>query len=184
MSFIDNYAKSILGGAGYLKQIANEILNGNKMVYTAQASETPKVINIKDRNLNLTQDDLEEAKHVIFGEVSNRAPELQAMETKMILNTALNRMKEYEARGTPKTLTEVLQQKNQYQAYTPDKATSQYFMSKHDTLDELSRKKRQVVEDTLNSVQAGDFADDTKGMVYYVHNNDGSITLKPGKLFK
>lgn len=184
MSFIQDYAKTMLGGAGYLKDIASEIMNGNKATYVKQYAPAPTAYQIKDRNLSVTPQDLEEAKHVIFGEVSNHGPEFQTAETKMILNTALNRMKEYEARGTPKTLTEVLQQRNQYQAYRPKEPTSQYFMSKQDTLDELSRKKRQVVEDTLNTVQAGNFADDTKGMVYYVHNQDGSITLKPGKLFK
>lgn len=143
--------------------------------------ELPKSYAISDRGVNVTDQDLEEAKKILFAEVSNRKPERQQFESKIILNTALNRMKQYQEKGTPKTLTQVLQEPNQYQGYN----SPQYKLAAASTtMDVPSMKKIKVIEGVLADIRNNGLADSTNGSVFYSHKPDGSIWLKAGPLFK
>lgn len=141
---------------------------------------TPKkTYSIADRGLSIDDTDLEEARKILFSEISNRAPERQMFESKIILNTALNRMKQYAERGTPKTLSEVLKEPNQYQGYN----SKQYQLAAAGTLDTLAQKKMATVEGVLADIRANGLKDDINGSVFYIHKPDGSIWLKSGPLF-
>lgn len=135
--------------------------------------------------MKITQDDLNEAANVLYGEISNRSPERQAFEVRHITNTALNRMKE---RG--KTLTEIFQQPYQYQGYAPHGITvkggkvveSQYQKAKAGKMTEDDKKKLKVIMDALEPLKSGKFDDTTGGAMFYVHASDGTMWL--GKTIK
>lgn len=145
------------------------------------ATSTPRTYNIKDRGVDISDDDLSEAQKILFSEVSNRTPDRQAFESKIILNTALNRMKQHKDRGTPKTLTQILQEPNQYQGYN----SPQYKVaSATSTMDAPSKKKMAQIESVLAEIRANGLADNTNGSAFYTHKKDGSIWLKSGPLFQ
>lgn len=144
------------------------------------APPPPKTYQIHDRGVSLTDDDLEEARKILFSEISNRAPDKQVFESKIILNTALNRMREHAGRKTPKTLKQVLQEPNQYQGYN----SKQYQLAASGKLDALAQKKMATVERVLAELREKGLQDTTDGSVYYVHKPDGTIWLKSGPLFK
>lgn len=141
--------------------------------------DEPKKYSIPDRGVTITDPDLEEAKKILFAEVSNRSPERQGFESKLILNTALNRMKQYQDKGTPKTLTQVLQEPNQYQGY----GSKQYQVASSGKLDAPSAAKMQQIESVLSEIRAKGLSDSTNGSVFYSHKPDGTIWLKNGPLF-
>ena len=143
-------------------------------------ADLPKSYTIHDRGVSISDTDLSEAQKILFAEVSNRKPERQAFESKIILNTAINRMKQHQDRGTPKTLTEVLQEPNQYQGYN----SKQYQLAAAGKLDSLSQKKMQQIEGVLSDIRANGLQDSTNGSVFYIHKKDGSIWLKTGPLFQ
>ena len=116
-----------------------------------------------------------ELRPTMFGEISNRPPEKQELEARVILNTALNRIKEHGKRGTRKTIDDILTQENQYQAY----GGKQYGLYKGGA-DGLDAKKKQqidsVVDKLIQEIESGTFSDNTEGSFYYQHNDDESIT--------
>lgn len=142
--------------------------------------DAPMKFPIKDRNLEVTDEDLEEARKILFSEVSNRSPERQAFEARIIANTALNRMAQYAERGTPKTLSEVLREPNQYQGL----GTPQYELAASGNMDYPSKKKMEVIEAIIEEIKNKGLEDNTDGSVFYIHEPDGAIKLKEGKLFK
>lgn len=146
-------------------------------VKTAQASELPSVY-IRDNEIKPT--DLSEARAVLFGEISNRNPEKQALEAQTILNTAFNRMDEYRKHGTPKTLMEVLQMPNQYQAYK-GKEYTRYKSGKTGLGD---KQKEEAIDKVLAQVRDGTFQNNIGNSVSYTHAKDGRIIVNNKQLFK
>lgn len=140
----------------------------------------PEVPTFFIRSNAVSHNDLEEAKAILFGEISNRSPEKQRLEAQTILNTAFNRMDEYAKRGTPKTLTEVLQMPNQYQAY----GGKQYKLFKSGGTGELDKGKIEAIDSILGQVKNGDFQNNVGGSVFYKHTKDGRIIPDDRQLFK
>ena len=138
------------------------------------------------RGIKVTDDDLDEASHILFNEISNRDPDKQKFEINHVINTALNR-----AIDNPKyfgaTLTQVLQKPFQYQGYSPEGMIakggkvieSQYQKIKSGILDAPSKKKLQVIQEALADIKnkAGEFKDTTGGSKFYVHAADGTLWL-------
>lgn len=173
---------TLIGGAGAsgLAAAAVAAAQPTKLSYTRQENPLlPQTYHIPDRGVNITDSDLQEARKILFAEISNRSPERQVFETKIILNTAINRMKQYKERGINKTLTQVLQEPNQYQGY----GSKQYNIATTSKFDPLSKKKMQTIDTALDEIKTTGLPDNTNGSVFYVHNKDGSITLRNGPLF-
>jgi len=143
----------------------------------ASLAPTPAPVqyNLKDRGVQISDDDINSFKPLLYGEVSNRTPDKQALEANVILNTALNRVREYGNKGQKKSLSEVLSMPNQYQAYG-----GKQYQAYHNPPDEVAAaKKRQVdliVENIRNQIKSGKYPDNTQGAYYYVHNPDSTIT--------
>lgn len=143
------------------------------------ATSTPALVRGK---YQVSDADWQEAKHILYGEISDRDIEKQKLEASVILNTALNRMQQYEERtGKPVTLTEVLQMPNQYQAYTPDKADSLYNQSKRGEYKVGGERRIQAIDEVFNQAKSGQLQDNTNGAVFYIHNPDGTITYDDTK---
>lgn len=127
---------------------------------------------------------------IVYGEVSNRPPEKQELESRVILNTALNRIQEWKSyRGETKSLKDVLTEPNQYQAYQPNDPKSQYALYTSGGGNTLEQKKRETVDGIVNKLvdelKSGKFNDNTGGAYYYMHNEDGSIQVDNSRqLFK
>jgi len=144
--------------------------------------EKPKpVYSLKDRGVDLDENDMGELRNVLYAEISNRDPEKQKMESRAIVNTALNRIPQYKEKGKTLRLSDVLREKNQYQGYNPDDPKSQYMVAKSG---KGNAKKLAAIDEVLNEIKGGEFKDTTDGKVFYVHEDDGRITLKDGKLYQ
>ncbi len=136
----------------------------------------PGQYNLKNRGVAVSDSDIEAFKPLLYGEVSNRTPDKQALEANVILNTALNRVKAYGERGQKKTLSDVLAMPNQYQAY----GGPQYKMYANPT-DPVALAKKKQIDDIVNGIhsqiKAGQYDDNTQGAYYYVHDpKTGAIT--------
>lgn len=147
-------------------------------------TEDQKNYQIKNRNVEISSEDLRAAAPIIFAEISNRTLDKAELETRVILNTAINRMNEYREKGKDFTLKEILEMPNQYQGF----GSKEY--EKHNNPNSLflDKKKKKLVEDLLKKIekefQQGIFEDNTGGAVYYIHKSNGEIRTSPGKLFK
>lgn len=145
-----------------------------------------ETIAIPDRNIQISTSSIDDiVKPILFGELSNRPIEKKELEVRVILNTALNRIKQLKDKGKEVSLEEVLTAPNQYQAYDGE----QYNNYISDELDSLGIKKKEeldvIMEKVLNELKAGTFKDNTRGAVFYVHEEDGRITFdSTKKLFK
>lgn len=165
-----------------VKQMAYTSLGAVKDLFmpkTAYADTIPQK-KYSIRNNDVSESDLQEAKAIIFGEVSNRTPEKQKLEAQTILNTAFNRMDEYRKKGKEMTLTQVLQMPNQYQAYKKPL----YNRFKSGKFEELDKQKLDAIESALNDVRGGNFINNIGGDVSYTHLADGRIKTNSKKLFK
>lgn len=143
--------------------------------YVAPVQPAVDEYHIKDRDVRITANDLKAIAPVIYGEVSNRPPDKQALEANVIMNTAINRMKEYAANGQPKTLTQVISMPNQYQAYGGEQ-----YQNYHNPPDPMAKTKRQQVDSIVDGMgeqmKQGKYVDNTQGSYYYSHDKSGKIT--------
>ncbi len=167
-SFVDNVPKYV------------DLFGGGKV----EAAAKPDVPTYWIRNNGISHNDLEEAKAVLFGEISNRDPMKQQLEAQTILNTAFNRMDEYNQkkfRGKDNwTLTDVLQEPNQYQAYRGN----QYNKYKSGNIETLDRPKLKAIDGVLSQIKNGKFQDNIGDSTRYSHRSDGRIIATDEPLFK
>jgi len=160
--------------------IKNKIKDLGTVTYVAEPTK-PQTYNI--RGINVTNDDLEEAKRIAASEVSNREGKI-GFETQNMVNTAINR-----ALANPKkyqgSLTKVLQEPAQYQGYAPEGMNvkkgkvieSQYQKIKKGNIDEPTRQKLQTISNALEEMKSGKSKDITEGKQFYVHASDGTMWL-------
>ncbi len=139
---------------------------------TGVTPTAPRPVNRYDlagRGVQVSDSDMAAFRPLLYGEVSNRAPDRQALEANVIFNTALNRVKAYGDRGQSKTLADVLAMPNQYQAY----GGPQYRAYSNPT-DPASLAKKRQVDEIVNAiheqVKSGKYDDNTKGAYYYAHD--------------
>lgn len=146
--------------------------------------QTPiKKYYLKDRGIEITDDELNSLRPIIYGEVSNRDINKKKLEANVIVNTILNRAKEYALRGTPKKLSEIVAMPNQYQAY----GGNQYKQYASPTDVVALQKKREVdsiLDEIYNQIKSDKYQDFTKGAVFYTHKPTGEIIYNREKLFK
>ena len=116
----------------------------------------------------LREKDIQELEAILYGEISNRAPDKQRLESRTIVGTVLNRMGE---KGVP--MLDILQEPNQYQAYQENEY-NQYKKGNRNP------RRAQVVKEIINEIKKGDLSNpqyDAYGAFYYKHNPDGSIRV-------
>ena len=153
--------------------------------YERILTENPEQnIKVGGRGVEISPQDIDVLRPLIYGEISNRPEEKKELEARVILNTALNRMQEFIKAGKPKTLAEILSMPNQYQAFEGEQYQNYSTTSK--SLD-VEKKKQvdEIIDRILEEIKKGEFKDNTNKAFYYIHNKDGSITyddIKP--LFK
>lgn len=170
-----------LKSLGTLEVVNTAAAQQSQQPAQALAAEPPKQ-NLVRGEFNVSDADWQEAKHVLYGEISDREGGKQKLEAQVILNTALNRMKQYQEKtGKPVTLTEVLQKPNQYQAYAPDKPDSLYSQSKRGEYAPGGERRLQAIDEVFNEAKTGKLQDNTNGAVFYIHNPDGTITYDDKK---
>lgn len=173
-------AGGALAGAATLAALPSNISTSNE-----QQVEQEKPIEIPGRNVTVTQDDLKELRDTLFAEISNRPLDKQLLEARTIINTALNRIPQYDSHGTPKSLTDVLSDvgangKPQYQGF----GTKEYKRAKNGMTTQADQRKLQAIDQVIQELVSGKLKDNTENSVFYSHNPDGSITYRPGSLFK
>lgn len=132
----------------------------------------------KRGEIKMTEDQLNRARGVFYGEIGNRDTAKKELEARVIMNTAMNRVGEFNRLGTPKTIQEVLEDASIYQAYGGD----QYNLYNNpDKMNELDKKKKAevdaIMDKIINEIKSGKFEDNTNQSFYYVHNPDGTISF-------
>lgn len=124
----------------------------------------------KARDVDFNDEEIEELRNILYGEISNRPKDKQALEARVIINTALNRIKENRDLGMSfDTMMKVLHQDNQYQAL----GGKQYELAKRG---EADPDKMAVIDEVIEELKQGKIKENTNGAFYYIHNPDGSIT--------
>ena len=125
--------------------------------------------NLSNRGVQVSDADIQAFRPLLYGEVSNRTPDKQALEANVIFNTALNRVKAYNERGQKKTLSDVLAMPKQYQAY----GGAQYNAYSNPP-DAVALAKKKKIDDIVNKIhdqiKYGQYEDNTQGAYYYVHD--------------
>lgn len=169
-----NFIKRIIGG---IKE------RFGPTTYTAPVATSTPTYKIPDRGVELTDKDISELRNVLFGEVSNRDPERQAFEARIITNTALNRIPQYAEKKKNMNLASVLAQPNQYQAYG-GKEYNRLIKNATTTANPMDQQKLKAIDDVISELKSGNFQDTTDGKVFYVHDPQGRIWLKDGGLYK
>lgn len=154
------------------------LLPANTATYTAPAQAPAASYNV--RGVKLSDQDLSTLRNVLFAEISNRAPDKQALEARTIINTALNRVPQYQAQGKMMSLNDVLTSPNQYQGY----GSPEYHRIANNATTTTDGPKLKAIDTTLSQLKTGNFPDTTDGRVYYSHDPAGQIWLKDGNLFK
>ncbi len=141
----------------------------------AAAVPIPAQYNLKDRGIQISDDDINAFRPLLYGEVSNRTPDKQALEAHVIFNTALNRIKAYAEKGQKKSLADVISMPNQYQAYG-----GKQYQAYSNPADAPSLSKRKQVDAIMDAIhkqiQSGNYPDNTEGSYYYIHQPTGQIT--------
>jgi hypothetical protein len=158
--------------------LLRRLVPGKTISYTASPANSSPGGVYDVRGLKLNDNDLSEARDILFAEVSNRGGDRRSFEVENVMNVAVNR-----ALAKKKTLTEVLQEPNQFQGYAPQGVTvkggevvdSQYQKIKKGDLNELDKRKLKEIETALQSFKTGKFKDRTGGAQFYVHASDGTM---------
>lgn len=148
-------------------------LSSDPVTYTAP----PTTYNV--RGIPLNGQDIDTARGVMFGEISNRNNSKQELEGRTILNTALNRVAQYKAQGKTMSLHDVLSAPNQYQAYNG----AEYQRLMRGSTTPVDAPKLKAIDNVILQLKNGNFPDTTDGMVYYKHDPTGRIILAPGSLY-
>jgi len=180
---ITDLFNQIKNNGGQMPQSTSPISN----MYAAPPTPTPVIptkYKLKNRGAEITDNDIEALRPLLFGEVSNRPMEKKTLEGDVIFNTLLNRQKEYANYGKNKSLSEIMAMPNQYQAYNGPQYKE--YASTTNSLSAAKKKEIDAIVDAIkDKVKKGDYRDNTEGSYYYIHNPDGTITYDNKKqLFK
>jgi len=188
MAIKDIY-NSVSKGVGKMTGPISDIFQPKEYFYQAkQPTFTPVVspnkYTLKDRGVDFTDEDFKAMRPLIYGEISNRNREKKELEANVILNTIINRARAYKERGMNKSLAEIVAMPNQYQAYG-----GKQYQAYYNPPDQVSLAKKKEVDAILDAIEqqirSGQYADNTEGASYYIHNPDQSITYdNKRKLFK
>jgi len=136
--------------------------------------DTPRRYELPDRGVQMSDEDFEKMRPLIYGEVSNRPYEKKALEADVIFNTALNRQPEYRAHGQDKSIADIVAMPNQYQAYNGSQYETYY--NPQNPVDVAKKKEVDAIVDAIaEKIKKGEYVDNTEGAFYYVHEPDSTI---------
>lgn len=161
------------GAKGFAKNFLQKLIPSKTYEIKPDKPKESETITIKDRGIQAKPKELDILRGILFSEISNRPQEKQELESRVIANTAFNRMKEQS-----KTLEQVLTQIGAYQGITNE----QFKKAMKGQLNDLDKEKMKIVEKIIEEIKSGQFGDNTENSVFYIHNPDGTITYRPGKL--
>lgn len=130
-------------------------------------------IELKDRGVTIKRDEVDLLRGVLFAEISNAKDK---DEIRHIINTAINRTKQDKKN---KTIKGVLTAPNAYQGYN----SKEYKRYEEGKLNDLDKKKLQLIDEVINELNDGKFPDTTKGSVFYKHEK-GLLKLGSKSLYK
>ncbi len=145
---------------------------------TPPPAAAPQTYNV--RGVQMTPQDLQTLRNVLFAEISNRGSDKQQLEARTIANTALNRIPQYGAQGKNMSLHDVLTAPNQYQGYN----SPQYQRIASNATTTADAQKLGAIDSVIGEMKTGKFPDTTGGRVYYHHDPQGQIWLRDGSLYK
>jgi len=177
-----NFIKRILGRIknrikdfGPVKYNREEYLKQNPVL----GPKAPPTINVLDRDVKIREATIQnELRPILFGEVSNRSPEQQEYEARVITNTAINRVPQYKGHGDL-NFAGVLTAKNQYQAYKG----KEYNRYKSGDIRYTDQQKLKAIDKVIAELKAGTLKDNTNNSVFYEHTPDREIVITGGVLF-
>lgn len=166
------------GGYVSLKTLAGAGALAGAATIGATAASTPSTITYQNPSFKQATTQIDPAARnqiaaTVFGELSNKGD--QAAEARKILSTMVNRTKQ-----NGETIQQVISAPNQYQAY----GGSQYKEAMGGNLDAPSAAKMAIVQKAVDDLYSGKLTDTTNGAVFYSHDKDGNLIIKPGKLKK
>jgi hypothetical protein len=142
---------------------------------TAEASVVPEQKSYWVRNNEIKDTDLDEARSILFAEISNRTKDKQSLEAQTILNTAFNRMEQYNKDNykgkSDWTLLDVLREPQQYQGYQ----SGEYKRIRAGDTNETDKQKLAAIDEMIAKVKDGTFKNNIPGYRFYVHKPDGRI---------
>lgn len=150
-----------------------------KSTYTSPTQTPPEETGTYNGQ-TITKSDFDNIRPILFGEISNRAPDKQGLEGNVIASTALNRVVANNQRGNNLSLGNVLSQPNQYQSYN----SPQYKLYGNATTTLDLAKKTQVdsiADNMWNQIKSGTFKDITNNAYYYQHDKSGAIQFDSKK---
>ena len=159
--------KTILGGALAATGIASLFVPSEKMVYEKdKKNDEPKVYKIKDRPVEVAEDELKDFGAVVFGEATTSIDDMRK-----ISNVIINR-----ANASSRPVFAELSKKSrnggfEFNAYTG----KQYNKFMSDDFDFVSRKKAENVNKVLEEIKNGTLADDTDGAIYFSYSPEGKL---------
>lgn len=161
---------------------ANPIIAGgaqNTKPITTKESGTSSFVD-KRRNLSLTQDDINEARAIMYGEVGTRPYDKKVLEANVVLNSALNRLKMIKDAGGTATLKDVLVEPRQFQAFGGEN----YKLAKSGKIPEFGKERMKAIDEVINKMLSGELEDITEGGIAYHHYDDPKTKERKIKLTK
>lgn len=153
--------------------LLRKVTQGDTLTYQ-DTTPTKLLSYIPDRKVSVSDRDLDELKHIMFGEISNRNTNKQVLEARTIANVALNRLANGKGLSVGKggTLSDVLTAPNQFQAFNG----KEYGRSKSGQLTPSDAPKLKAIQSILAEIKSGSFTDSIEGRRYYTHDAAGAIT--------
>lgn len=140
-------------------------LLSSKHTYVAKPmQQVPKV-----RGVDMTPEQIDAIKRIVYSEVSNRPEDKKDLETRVLLNTAINRVGAYNKRGSKKTLKDVFEMPNQYQGFG-----TRLYKEYDKPRNVLEQQRKAQIDAIVNRLVAEgeQFKDNTEGAYYYKHVGD------------
>ena len=143
-----------------------KVTPGNKTTYTKAPKPEPVVYKIKDRPVEVLDDELKDLGGVIFGEANDDINEMR-----MIANVVINR-----ANQSFKPIFQELSKKSkrggfEFNAY----AGEQYNKYMSDAFDFVSKAKADKIKQVLEEIKNGTLTDNTAGAIFFSHDAKGRI---------
>ena len=155
---------TILGSAG-AATAGVSLFSSNKTHYEAPKKEEMSIYKIKDRPVEVKDDEIKDLGAVAFGEAGNNIDEIR-----MVMNVAINRANQGNG-DVFKELSKKGKSRPEFQAY----GGKQYNDFMTDNLDFVSKKKAALVNQVLNEIKNGTLVDNTDGATYFSHGDDGKL---------
>lgn len=130
-----------------------------------KGTDIPKY-KVKDRPVEVLDDELKDLGGVIFGEAGNNIDEMRK-----IANVVINRSNQ-----SYKPVFNELSKKSknggfEFNAYSG----KQYNNYMTDNLDFVSKKKAALVDKVIDEIKRGELSDNTGGATYFSHGKDGQL---------